>query len=76
MTTPTRSTTKSAPFGREGPQPWRHDLLANQRTRDRQGRHDHQKPADEHGQAQVTLYHSVLALSPAKAEPLFPAALL
>ena len=50
-------------------------LLAGQRARDGQRRHDEEEAADQHGQSRrVVLYQSVLPVRPPKADPLLLAA--
>ena len=54
---------------------WR-SLLRGQISRDCEDRDRHKKRPNSVARPVVTLYHCVLALSPAKAEPLLPVALV
>ena len=50
------------------------ELLRGEIAGDGEHRDDHEEAADEHGDAERVLYQCVLALRPAKAEPLLPVA--
>ena len=74
-TTPTSRTAKVGVVGREGAGRLGHDLLLRQAARDRQQRNDHQEAPDQHRDADASGCSSgVLAVMPAKAEPLLPVA--
>ena len=63
--------------GGERARPGGHVFLPTMRAGDGQHRDDHQEAADEHGDARAWCCTSgVLALRPAKAEPLLPAPLV
>ena len=82
VSAPTMSTTLTSrpdeerAVGGEGPGPGGHGLLADHRAGDAHHRDDHQEAAQQHVEARVVFHKGVLALSPAKAEPLFPAPLV
>ncbi len=67
---------KDHPGRRKGAQISRHRLFADQRACYRHRGHDHEDRPASMVRPRVTSYHSVLAFSPANAEPLLPAALL
>ena len=76
ITTPTSSTVNSGPLVGNVPSPAGTVFLPTIEPGDGQHGNDHQEAAGQHVRASVMFHQGVLALSPAKAEPLLPAPLV